>query len=129
MIMPRRAAGVLIAAIFLGVEIPLLADSAAAAAAELLAALQPLWEAIRPQDASELAQALLLALVIVSASAGRNAANRRLGGLALGTLLASGAWAAGELPAAGSAVLAAINSAELPVTEWVLQLVETADPK
>ena len=119
----------MIAAIFLSVEIPPIAGTAAAATAALLPALQPQLEALLPQSASELAQALLLAFVVMSVSlAGRNAADNRPA-LAIGAVLASGAWTAGDLPAAGNAVLAAITWAEVPVVDWVSQLVEAAAPK
>ena len=126
--MKRIATASLIAAIFLGGGIPPIAGPAVpGTAATLLPALQPLLEALRPQDASELAQALLLACVFAGlSSGGRNAGDGRLGGLAVGAALAGGVWAAGDLPAAGNAVLAAINQAEFPVVDWVSGLVEAA---
>ena len=126
--MTKLAACSMVAAIFLSVEIPPLAGTAAAATAALLPALQPQLEALLPQSASELAQALLLAFVVLSMSlAGRNTAASRPGSLAIGAVLAGGAW--GDLPAAGNAVLAAMTWAELPVVDWVSQLVEAAAPK
>ena len=125
--MKRIATASLIAAIFLGGGIPPLPGTAVPGTATLLPVLQPLLEALRPQDASELAQALLLACVLVGlSSGGRNAAGSRLGGLAIGAALGGGVWAAGDLPAAGNAVLAAINQAEFPVVDWVSRLVEAA---
>ena len=96
----------------------------------MVPALQLQLEALLPHSVSELAQALLLAFVILSVSlAGKNAADSRPAGLAIGAVLASGAWAAGDMPAASNAVLAAITWLELPVFYWVSQLVEAAATK
>ena len=126
--MPRKATLILIAAIFLCVEIPLIADTAAAGTAALLTTLQPQLEALLPQSASELAQALQLAFVLLIVSlAGKNTAdNRRLGNLAICAVFAGGIWVAGDMPAAGNAVLAAAPWGELPVFYWLSQLVDAA---